>query len=62
MRDEIVYDKDGNAIKFEDAMDNMDEEILEAVSEEYAPCSPQRFFDAYCAKHYAAYGEKFTIN
>lgn len=39
----------------------MDDEIREELHAEMAPCTDQEFFDAYLDRHYAKYGEEFTI-
>lgn len=46
---------------YEAAVALMDDEIREELHREIAPCSNQKFFDAYCKKHFKKYGEKFQI-
>lgn len=39
----------------------MDDEIREAVHADLAPCSDREFFDEYCHRHYAKFGEDFCF-
>jgi len=39
----------------------MDDEIREAVHADLAPCSEVEFLEEYMRRHYAKYGEEFTV-
>lgn len=39
----------------------MDQDIREALHAELAPCTPEKFLEAYIAAHKEKYGEDFTI-
>lgn len=39
----------------------MDDEIREAVHADLAPCSEMEFLEEYMRRHYAKYGEEFTV-
>ena len=56
-----IIDQDGKEIDYAAAGNLMDDEIREELHAEMAPCTDQRFFDAYTERHYAKYGEDFTI-
>ena len=56
-----VVDWDGREVDFDAAVALMDDDIREELAAELAPCSDQRFFNAYLEQHYADYGEEFTI-
>lgn len=49
-------------IPFEAIVCLMDDEIREEVHMELAPCTDAEFLEAYREKHFAKYGEEFTIN
>lgn len=40
----------------------MDEEIREALHQKLAPCSNQRFYNAYCKAHEKKYQEEFIVD
>lgn len=56
-----IIDQDGEEIGYATAVNLMDDEIREELHAEMAPCTDQQFFDAYIERHYAKYGEDFTI-
>ena len=56
-----VIDQNDKEIDFTTAVNLMDDEIREELHAEMAPCTDQEFFDAYLDRHYAKYGEEFTI-
>ena len=56
-----IIDQDGEEIDYATAVNHMDEEIREELHPEMVPCTDQQFFDAYIERHYAKYGEDFTI-
>lgn len=39
----------------------MDDEIREAIHDEFAPCTNEEFFDEYCRRHEEKYGSPFVI-
>jgi hypothetical protein len=46
---------------FRAAVELMDDEIREAVHNEFAPCSDARFLWEYCKRHEAKYGKPFVV-
>lgn len=57
-----VYDRFGFLIKYDKALSLMDEFIKDEIRQRLGrPVAPQRFYDEYCAAHYKAYGEEFTV-
>ena len=56
-----VYNSHGVLINFNAAVLLMDDEILERLHY-MGLCTPQSFFDAYCAEHYRAFGEVFELD
>lgn len=56
-----IIDQDGEEIDYATAVNLMDDEIREELHAEMVPCTDQQFFDAYIERHYAKYGEDFTI-
>ena len=56
-----VHDICGNEVFFEAATALMDDEIRESVHADLAPCTEQEFFTEYCERHFAKYGEAFTV-
>ncbi len=56
-----VINQNDKEIDFTTAVNLMDDEIREELHAEMAPCTDQEFFDAYLDRHYAKYGEEFTI-
>ena len=57
----MVADEYGNEIRFSAAVALMDDEIREEVHADLAPCTEQEFFTEYCKRHFAKYGEDFTV-
>lgn len=49
-------------IPFQAIVSLMDDEIREELHRELAPCTDAEFLEAYREKHFAKYGEEFTIN
>lgn len=56
-----VADEHGNKIYFSAAIALMDDEIREEVHADMSPCTEQDFFTEYCKRHFAKYGEIFTV-
>lgn len=56
-----IIDQNDKEIDFATAVNLMDDEIREELHAEMAPCTDREFFDAYLDRHYAKYGEDFTI-
>ena len=52
----------GKEFDFEATVQMMDDEVRESVHEDMAPCSEQEFFDEYCKRHEAKFGEPFTFD
>ena len=52
----------GYMVDFDEAVNLMDDEIIEAVHADIAPCTDQEFMDEYVKRHEAKYGETFEIN
>ena len=55
-----VTDINGLAVDFEAAVILMDDEICEQLHAELAPCTEQKFFDAYAKAHKEKFGEEFA--
>lgn len=62
LADQFVYDEDGNEVYFDSAAELMDDDIREELHATITPCSNQAFFDEYCKRHLAKYGEPFAVN
>ncbi len=66
--DDMTYPKgeyvllNGDAIRYEVAVEYMDDEIRERLHDELSPCTEQEFMDAYAEAHYQKFGEEFIIN
>ncbi|MBQ9020604.1 MAG: hypothetical protein IJ113_01115 [Eggerthellaceae bacterium] len=58
---EIVRNGYGVEFNYDAAVGIMDEDIRERLHFEIAPCSHQKFFDAYCDAHKKHYGEEFEL-
>lgn len=59
----MVKDANGNEIYYEVAVNFMDDEIREEIHAEMAgDCTEQEFYDEYCKRHEAKFGEEFKIN
>ena len=59
---ETVTNEWGKEIDFEAAVEIMDDDIREELSDIMAPCSDQSFFFAYCTWHRSKFGEEFEPN
>lgn len=57
-----VINMNGTEINYEAAVMLMDEEILESLSFEIAPCTEQEFFTAYEKAHAEKYGEEWELS
>ena len=57
-----VENEAGEKIDYEAAVQLMDDEIRESLHRHLAPCSDQKFFDAYCEVHLKAFGKEFPPN
>ena len=57
-----VVNEGGYVLDFDAAVGYMDDEILETLRDELAPCSKQKFFTAYEAAHLAKYGEEWELS
>lgn len=56
-----VKDYYGNEINFDDAVQYMDKDICEELNNEMAPCSNQKFIEAYAKAHAEKFdGEEFA--
>lgn len=58
----FVEGEGGNRICWEVAAHYMDFDLCEELHNKLAPCSNQKFYDAYCKAHKAKFGEEFVIN
>lgn len=56
-----VMNEFGVEIDFDNAVNLMDDELRERLSDELAPCPNQEFFDAYCEAHEEKYGEPWEF-
>lgn len=52
----------GNRYDFDLAVSLMDDDVREEVHADYAPCTNQEFFDAYCEYHKKAFKETFVLD
>ena len=52
-----VTNEYGIEVDFDLAVNLMDDELREEIHAELAPCTDQKFFDAYAARHAEKYGE-----
>ena len=57
-----VKGADGQTVDYGGAVMLMDDEIREELHSKVSPCTEQEFMDAYCAAHFAKYGEEFIVN
>lgn len=57
-----VISEAGSLIRFDAAVQLMDDDIREEIHGLLAPCTNQEFFDEYCRQHRAQYGEDFRVN
>ena len=54
-----ILNKYGKELDFVVVVQYMDDEIVEYLHAELAPCDPQYFYEAYCTEHYKKFGEMF---
>lgn len=54
-----IINANGEEISFETAVNFMDEEIRERLNMELAPCTKQKFLNAYKKAHKAKYGAEW---
>lgn len=60
--EKYVQNRWGVVVPYNVAETLMDEEIMEELNEELAPCSNQKFFDAYAAAHELKFGETWELD
>ena len=58
---ELVLNQYGRILDYNAAVAFMDGELCEQLHMELAPCTAQKFFDAYCEAHEQASGEEFEL-
>ena len=51
----------GQSVDFDGAVVLMDKKLRSELQTELAPCSAQRFIDAYAVAHRAKFGEDFIV-
>lgn len=56
-----VVNEDGKAIRYDVAVEMMDDELREEIHSEISPCTDQEFFDEYVRRHREKFGEEFTV-
>ena len=52
----------GTLVDYEVAVNLMDEEIVERLAEDFAPCTEQEFFRAYEQAHFEKYGTDWELS
>ena len=57
-----VTNKNGTPVDFEVAVELMDDEICEALNDELAPCTDQKFFTAYEKAHKEKFNEEWELS
>jgi hypothetical protein len=64
MKTVLLRDDNTRACRYnwDDVFNLMDEDICNELAILIAPCSPQRFLDAYLDKHLEKFNEEFTVN
>lgn len=62
MKDLLVINLGGVPIRYEAAVELMDDEIREELHCELSPCSEQKFFTAYEKAHEKKYGELWELS
>ena len=62
MNNDYIINSNGIRIHFPSAVELMDVEICAEVSNNFAPCSYQRFFDEYAQQHLEKYGEVWELD
>ena len=58
----MVINMNGTEINYDAAVMLMDDEILESLHFELAPCTEQEFFTAYENAHAEKYGEEWELS
>lgn len=58
----MVINSWGNEIDYEVSVTMMDDEVRENLHNEIAPCTEQKFFDAYAAAHKEQFGEDWILD
>lgn len=56
-----VQNSEGKYIRFEQAVESMDDELREEIHSQFAPCTRKDFFDEYSKAHFKKFGEKFVV-
>lgn len=56
---EFIENAYGQKFDWDTVVNLMDDEIREQVHDEIAPCTPQEFYNRYCALHLEKYGDCF---
>lgn len=59
---DIVVNQYGLILDRETVVSYMDDEIREHLHSQLAPCTEQKFFDAYCKAHEEKFGEPFIAD
>lgn len=57
---EHVLNENGNLVMYRAAVAIMDDDLREELHRQLAPCSDQRFFEAYAEAHEMKFGEPFA--
>lgn len=57
----MVINSNGTPINYDAAVALMDDDLREELAGDFAPCTEQEFFNAYCTAHLAKYGKEFEI-
>lgn len=57
---EHVLNENGNLVEYRPAAAIMDDDLREELHRQLAPCSAQRFFEAYAEAHEMKFGEPFV--
>lgn len=50
----------GESVDYPAVVSLMDDDIREDIHHALAPCTPQKFYDAYCRAHLDFFGEVFA--
>lgn len=62
MGEKVKYVKLGNLkIKFEDAVEFMNDEIREELHSKLSPCTDQKFLSAYAKAHFKKFNKSFEF-
>ena len=57
-----VINKNGYALDYDAAVNMMDDDLLEELHAQLAPCTEQEFFTAYEAAHAEKFGEEWELS